>query len=438
MSLIPDNFVLQYSSNAGDIAHQGVLGSNISRSTILTSTFPTTSTSDSLGHYHYTEPTTNALQFLNASGSGIGGHKFYTSNSTTEPVNTASIGLDGLTIDRSTAGLPILLNLPDLTQSTDVVVVFATPINQPPWNITGTGNPVQVSQNTANMQTGTTYYLSAFSNQLGQLTTNQDGTGVIDTTDLITFPQPILAWESGQFSPSTIQTINMLDGLTITTDVDSSILSATDLTFNGVSYAQNQVVPTLIFSSPLIYADGIQPANGLAIRNTYGYSGWYFKNILPTNKINWYFPAQTRTSTTVANLKGIAISFFNGQTVSNDNTLFITVYTNLTGTNDYAPSFFHSSMTYVFNQAITPIANTNYQGVCIIDKDLVPFNFETQIQFEPSTINNPRGTYSQNDTILAVVIGTNSASAQNSVELVVNKLNLIYSNFTQSYLLVPP
>ena len=95
-------------------------------------------------------------------------------------------------------------------------------------------------------------------------------------------------------------------------------------------------------------------------------------------------------------------------------------------------------MTYVFNQAITPIANTAYQGVCIVDKNIVPFNFETQIQFEPSTVNNPRGDYAQNDTILAVVIGTNSASTTNSVELVVNKLNLIYSNFTQSYLLVPP
>jgi hypothetical protein len=95
-------------------------------------------------------------------------------------------------------------------------------------------------------------------------------------------------------------------------------------------------------------------------------------------------------------------------------------------------------MTYVFNQTVTPIANTNYQGVCILNINDVPFNFETQIQYEPSTVNNPRGSYLPTDNILAVVIGTNSTSPVNSVELVVNKLNLHYADFTQSYLLIPP
>jgi hypothetical protein len=156
------------------------------------------------------------------------------------------------------------------------------------------------------------------------------------------------------------------------------------------------------------------------------------------NKINWYFPAKTPTTTPVSALKGISISFFNGNTTSNDNTLFITIYTVATGTGDIIPGFAHSSMTYVFDQTITPIANTNYQGVCILSPNDVPFNFETQIQYEESTVNNPRGSYLPTDNILAVVIGTNSASPTNSVELVVNKLNLHYADFTQSYLLVPP
>jgi hypothetical protein len=204
----------------------------------------------------------------------------------------------------------------------------------------------------------------------------------------------------------------------------------------------NQVTPTLIYSSPIIYADGHEPATSLAIRNTYGYSGWYYQNAPPnnppTNKINWYFPAKTPTTTPVSALKGISISFFNGVTTSNDNTLFITIYTVPTGSGDYAPGFFHSSMTYVFDQTVTPVANTNYQGVCILDINDVPFNYETQIQYEESTVNNPRGTYLPTDNILAVVIGTNSTSPTNSVQLVVNKLNLHYDDFTQSYLLIPP
>jgi hypothetical protein len=54
----------------GNISHQGILGSNLSGTESLTPTFPTTSTGSSLGHYHYTEDVTNALQFLNVSGSG--------------------------------------------------------------------------------------------------------------------------------------------------------------------------------------------------------------------------------------------------------------------------------------------------------------------------------------------------------------------------------
>jgi len=251
MSLIPNGFNLQYSSNTGDITHQGILGSNVSGTTPLTATFPTTSTGDSLGHYHYTEPTTNALKFLNVAGTGSGGHKFYTANSTNEPVNTASIGLDGLTIDRSTAGSPILINLPDITISTPNAVVFTSPINQPPWNIVGAGNPVQVLQNTANMQTGITYYLTAQSTQLGQLATNQDGTGIIDTSDLSSLPQPILTWESGQFSPSTTQTINLLDNLTITTGTKSCSLSATLLRNNTIKTTLNMDNNTLQFVDAL-------------------------------------------------------------------------------------------------------------------------------------------------------------------------------------------
>jgi len=238
----------------GNINHQGVLASNVGTTEPLTSNdnniFPTTPTGSSLGHYHYTEPITNALKFLNVAGSGTGGHKFYTSNSTTAPVNTASIGLDGLTIDRSVQGGPILVNLPTVTISTNTAVVFASPINQPPWNIVGFGNPVQVLQNTANMVTGTTYYLSAFSTQLGQVTTNSDGTGIVDTTDLSSLPQPILAWVNGS-GPSIPQTINVNDDIVITTGTKSCSLSATLLRNNTITTTLDMENNTLQFVDAL-------------------------------------------------------------------------------------------------------------------------------------------------------------------------------------------
>jgi len=447
-----ENSSLQFSDTFGNIGHQGVLASNLNGSPALTD-FPTTSTGTSLGHYHYTDDTTKALKFLNVSGSGSGGHWFYTANDTIAPVQTARIDTDGITVDTSSGGGSVVYspNVDNISPD-NIHINFpdGTNLNDPPYNFNQTFNPVYMTQTTAFYTAGDLCY--AVLGNISQVTIfNNDNTtnpippNVVPTgfptADATGIQVGIPLFTLSPIPPTIPKTINLLENLTIVNDTDTSILSATDLTFNGINVKMNQVQSTLIYSSPAIYADGHEPANGLAIRNAYGYSGWFYKNSppnsSPTNKINWYFPPKS-TTTTVAELKGIAISFFNGVTVSNDDTLYLTVYTRPTGSNDYAPNFFHSAMTYVFDQTITPTANTNYQGVCIIDKSFIPYNYETQIQYEPSTVNNPRGSYSQTDNILAVVIGTNSASATNSVELVVNKLNLIYADFTQSYLLVPP
>jgi hypothetical protein len=433
-----ENTTIQHGDNAGNISHQGVLGSNLTQTPALSSTFPTTPTGASLGHYHYTEDGSGALKFLNACGSGTGGHQFYVSNSTTAPFKTATIDQNGFTIDNSTGGI-VLVNLPALINATATECVFTFPPGLDTFGIQfGVyDNPVQVLFNSGPFVTGVTYYAQAPNAQsLRFRTTTNPADPLLDCSSFSNGQIPWAFVHSN--TPAVTQTANLNDNLTITTDTDVSTLTSTSLTFNNYNIKMNQVTPTLIYSSPIIYADGQSPATSLTIRNTYGYSGWYFKNIIAGYKINWYFPPSNPNVTIVNDLKGISISFFNGATTSNDNTLFITVYTVPTGSGDYAPGFFHSSNTYVFNQAITPVANTNYQGVCIIDKSLVPFNYETQIQYEQSTVNNPRGTFSQGDKILAVVIGTNSASATNSVELVVNKLNLHYADFTQSYLLIPP
>jgi hypothetical protein len=542
--ILPTGTTLQYSTSEGNIHHQGIQSSNIDGTQILP-VFPVSTTGTSTGNYNHLGidgQNNNKWDFLNVSGTKSGGYNFWHSSSILAPLLVASIDDVGLTIDRST-DIATLIPLPTVTISGATFAITETPINVPPWNITGYGTPIQVLHNTANLTVETTYYAAGLSSQTVQIATNPDGTGILDTSDLSSAPQPILATLGGSPIVTTKTSILTGDGLYIKNDpnfastvltttglfitdtsdnqtniasnlitvqdsssyntqinstsfningnaktvaitendmtitdasnnnsvlsatslvitdntvsttvnnysvgisdgISSSLLNSTNLTFGGRSYAQNQVVPTLIYSSPAIYADGHDPATSLSIRANYGYSGWYYKNsppnTSPTNKINWYFPPSQANFTTVADLKGIAISFFNGNTTSNDNTLFLTVYTVVTGSNDYAPGFFHSANTYVFNQTITPVANTNYQGVAIIDKSFVPSNYETQIQYQPSTVNNPKGTYSQTDKILAVVIGTNSASATNSVELVVNKFNLIYANFTQSYLLIPP
>lgn len=191
-----------------------------------------------------------------------------------------------------------------------------------------------------------------------------------------------------------------------------------------INLLQNEIIqPTLFYSSTSIYGNKTEPSTSLNIRNNYNYSGWYFinsttQNYINTNEINWNFPV--KKDAIVSDLKGISVSFFNGNTTSNEDMLFITINT------------INGSITYIFDS--TPVNYTNYQGVCMIDKIFIPYNNETQIQYIPSTTT---GNYSPNDKITTVMIGTKSSL--NTVQLVVNKINLIYTdNITQCYLLVPP
>ena len=124
----PIDATLQFGDQFANINHQGVLTSNINNTPILGPTFPTTNTGNSLCHAHYTEPTTNALQFLNASGSGLGGHKFYTSNLRDPPVNTATIDINGITVERNDGYSQLLYDSLVITNtnSTSTVIGFPT------------------------------------------------------------------------------------------------------------------------------------------------------------------------------------------------------------------------------------------------------------------------------------------------------------------------
>jgi hypothetical protein len=436
-------FGVLYNDTDLNLSLPAVLGSNINGSTALSSTFPTTSTGTSLGHYHYTEDTTNSLKFLNASGTGNGGHQFWHSSSTQSPIkifetnNTETVISTQFNVDKSVTGTPILIDLPNITISTDVAIVFASAINQPPWNIVGAGNPIQVNQNTANMITGVTYYLTAFSTQLGQITTNPDGTGIIDTTDLVNLPQPILTWESGQFNPSTIQTAILSDNLTITTQTNSSVLSATDLTFNTVSVTSQirdlQIKQVSVINqniSAAIYADGRPPtAPSVTIAQQYAYTpSWYFKNTVAGYKINWYLPAST--GLLVRDILGLYLAFFNGNNTSNDNTPFITVYTAVTGSGDYAPGFYHSANTYIFNGSIA--ANTRYTEFLNLSSCPTPNYYATTLRsmIQSPVAPNPRGTYLPTETVAFFSIGTNSAAAVNTLEIAVSKFGIMTATGT--------
>jgi hypothetical protein len=459
--LLPANTTLQLSNNAGDIAHQGILASNVSGTPFLSATFPTTNTGTSIGHYHYTEPSTNALKFLNTSGTGDGGHQFFHSSSTLSPLKTFEANRTGVvtstnfSVDKSIQGGTTLVNLPAIITGQPTQVVFDYPPGLDTFGIQfGVyDNPVQVLFNAGVFTTGVTYYAQATNAQTLRIRTTSNPSDPPLDCSVFTNGQVPFAFVSGS-TPSSIQTAVLSDNLTITDDTNFMVLSTTDLIFDSVSLPTSVATNTTniatntsnitalqikqtnslqVYSSPAIYADGRPPLPvPSASSNTYAQFGWYFKNTTAGWKINWYQPPATGMK--VSDILGLYMRYFNCSTTSNDNSPFLTILTTPTGSGDYYPGFFHSSMTYIINT--TPVANTSYtmfmnvSGTCPTPSSYAS-NIQTMIQ---SPVNNPRGTYAPTDSVLTIVIGTNSASATNSVEFIAQKLGVMTASGTQELL----
>jgi hypothetical protein len=328
-----------------------------------------------------------------------------------------------------------LVNLPNVSNSGSAFVIFDTPINVPPFNIEGIGNPIRVNQNTANMVTGVTYYLTGLTPQSGRITANADDTDIIDTTDLSGLPQPILAWVESSTTITRQTTINGTNA-TLINSTDTAVLTATDLTFNTVSTVSTlqeltikQTNTTVQNISAAIYADGRPPiAPTTTVSQTYAFTPcWYFRNSFASNnKINWYIGPNI--GMTVADVLGLYMYYFNGATTSSDDVGFIVIYTqpqigDLT--------FYHSRRVYTFNQTVTPVANTRYcmftnlSGTCP-----TPAHYGqilNNMQLSPAQSVGP---FDPTELIFAFAINTNSGSAFNAVELAISKFGIMTATGT--------
>jgi hypothetical protein len=370
-----------YQSNQ-NLVLNNAFGSNVNNSTVLTS-FPTTATT-AQGHYHFTDTYNNALKLLNASNDEIGGHEFWNCTSTSSPVKTLDVNKDRLLIDSS------------LTNSS-----------------------------------GNTNLSLAYNN----LTFTDDTFQCLLNNEAFIF-------YSGGASNVRINNSSVNPNIFFNNGIHSSQLTESDLTFDGVSVLSQierlQIKQTNlinVYSSPAIYADGRPPATvPLTSSNTYAQFGWYFKNTVAGYKINWYFAPDTNQ--TVGDILGLYLRLFNCSTTSNDNTPFLIIYTKPTGSGDYS-SWFHSSMVYILDTTITPTINTSYtffknvSGTCPDPKHYA----STLANMIQSPVNNPRGTYLPSEEILTIAIGSNSASATNSVEFIGQKLGLMTSSGTQEFAL---
>jgi len=429
---LPAGTTLQLSDASGNINFQGVLASNISGTPLLSGTFPSSSTGTSLSHSHYTEQTTNALKFLNSSGTGEGGHQFWNSTSTSAPVKYFDVNKDRA------------LFYSTIRNPTNKVVIDMLNDNMTIYN--SSSQQTTMNSNTFSARNNATSNNSAL--QPDNVIVGND----IDGTSSTLTPTFVSVYDAHNSHTARLTTTDLtFDNVslptTVSTNTSNIATNTTNIATNTTNIATNtshinsleikQTNTIYQFASPAIYADG-RPmlATPTSIINTYAINSWYFKNTTAGWKINWYIGPDN--GMLVSDVLGLYLRFFNVSTVSNDNIMFLTVYTKLQASNNYA-SWFHSSMTYVIDQTITPLVNTNYtmfencSGSCP-----TPSHYATTlVGMQQSTVQNPKGTYAGTDEILAFSIGTNSASPVNTVEFVLQKFGIMTSNGTQEFQFAP-
>ena len=429
---LPAGTSLQLSDSSGNINFQGVLASNISGTPLLSGTFPSSSTGTSLCHSHYTESGTNALKFLNSSGTGEGGHQFWNSSSTSAPVKYFDINKDRALFYSS------------IRNPTNKVVLDFLNDNLTIYN----SNSQQTTMNSNTFSARNNATATGSSLQPDIIISGND----IDSTSSSMTPTFISVYDAPNSHTSRLTSTDLTFNnvslpATVSTNTSNIATNTSNIATNTSNIATNtshinsleikQTNTIYQFASPAIYADG-RPMlpTPTSIINTYAINSWYFKNTTAGWKINWYIAPDN--GMIVSDVLGLYLRFFNVSTVSNDNIMFLTVYTKLQASNNYS-SWFHSSMTYVIDQSITPVINTNYtmfencSGSCPN-----PSHYATTlVGMQQSTVQNPKGTYSGTDEILAFSIGSNSASPVNTVEFVLQKFGIMTLNGTQEFQFAP-
>jgi len=217
-----------------------------------------------------------------------------------------------------------------------------------------------------------------------------------------------------------------------TTPANTDIINYAD-----IQRLSTPIVSTLdyyiITTSPYFQYPPAPPTSALI--TTYQYYGWYFINSVVARKIDWYFAPDYNM--TVADVKGLYMNYLNITTTSNDNLPFISIYTKPTGTNDYAPGFYHSVNTFV--PTFTPIAGTPYcsfMNISGTQQDPFPYGHILGSMAQ-STINNPRGQYLPTEQVLAVTVGSNSGSSVNQVAFIMSKVGICLEQGNQELILNP-
>ena len=188
-----------------------------------------------------------------------------------------------------------------------------------------------------------------------------------------------------------------------------------------------------------IYADGNKPAPLPSTLVNAGHQGWYYKNSNSsgTNKINWYITSNgsgvARFNGTVGQIKELNIPV---TLISKAAQPFITIYTARKGDGaDYA-SWYRAKRTYCVdgdgavgnvNDGATLVNGGQYLFRVNVNATALTASYPsyTNVDLLPTVVaSSSTGTFSNDDTILYITIGTNSGALVNDVEFIVKHFEM--------------
>lgn len=178
-----------------------------------------------------------------------------------------------------------------------------------------------------------------------------------------------------------------------------------------------------------VYADAAP-----AIEDPEGDQGWYYKNDGSGgfNKINWYFYTDTDSiAVTVGDLQ----SLYAAAEVRSDSTdsFHLAYYTIPLGDGNDAGSWYRSRQVY---QPIEPFdRNKKYLFYVGTEPDSSIHPELQRIECEISTISSV-GPNDSSEEILTTVLGTNSVAAVNEIEILVQNLGIVASNYSDEKTLI--
>ena len=150
--------------------------------------------------------------------------------------------------------------------------------------------------------------------------------------------------------------------------------------------------------------------------------GWYFKNASLGQKFNYYFydPA-TQPEVTLGDTSLFAVMTFDAPGESP----ILAVYTRPTGTNDIIPGFAHSRRVY---SGMTPAPVVGQKYLVYFGQEPTVFPELPRIQLALST-GSTLGDQDDSQLIMTASIGSNSSSAAESVQFMMETLGFNSPNF---------